>query len=250
MRLRNVSTRAVIWSTSARAPADAWACWTPPSALLPSASPGPGARNHRGRRRPRSPFLRGLGRRPAAGARDLIAAGFGAGRRSGGDLRQRPNALCAGRGRQGAAKSGALTCGISCAPDSELSARRRISDRTRGGPGDPTGSTRLRAGTATKLVLNMISTAVMIRLGHVYGNLMVNVQPTNGKLRIGRGGSSSRPPASTSIAQAALLERGRAQRTNCDRHGKARRYRAEAERILAAARQAGREASGGIGFIG
>jgi len=40
----------------------------------------------------------------------------------------------------------------------------------------------MKAGTATKLVLNMISTAVMIRLGHVYGNLMVNVQPRNSKL--------------------------------------------------------------------
>ena len=50
------------------------------------------------------------------------------------------------------------------------------------GPEILTGSTRLRAGTATKLVLNMISTAVMVKLGHVYGNLMVNVQPTNQKL--------------------------------------------------------------------
>jgi N-acetylmuramic acid 6-phosphate etherase len=50
------------------------------------------------------------------------------------------------------------------------------------GPEILTGSTRLRAGTATKLILNMISTAVMVRLGHVYGNLMVNVQPTNQKL--------------------------------------------------------------------
>ncbi len=41
----------------------------------------------------------------------------------------------------------------------------------------------MKAGTATKLVLNMISTAVMIRLGYVYGNLMVNVQPRNAKLR-------------------------------------------------------------------
>ena len=41
----------------------------------------------------------------------------------------------------------------------------------------------MKAGTATKLVLNMISTAVMIRLGYVYGNLMVNVQPSNSKLR-------------------------------------------------------------------
>src|SRR5205085_1028354 len=42
--------------------------------------------------------------------------------------------------------------------------------------------TRMRAGTATKLVLNMLSTAVMVRLGYVYGNLMVNVQPRNHKL--------------------------------------------------------------------
>ena len=45
-----------------------------------------------------------------------------------------------------------------------------------------TGSTRLRAGTATKLVLNMISTTVVVKLGYVYGNLMVNVQPANAKL--------------------------------------------------------------------
>jgi N-acetylmuramic acid 6-phosphate etherase len=51
------------------------------------------------------------------------------------------------------------------------------------GPEILTGSTRLRAGTATKMVLNMITTGVMVRLGHVYGNLMVNVQPTNAKLQ-------------------------------------------------------------------
>jgi N-acetylmuramic acid 6-phosphate etherase len=51
------------------------------------------------------------------------------------------------------------------------------------GPEVITGSTRLRAGTATKLVLNMLSTGAMIRIGMVYGNLMVNVQPTNVKLK-------------------------------------------------------------------
>jgi N-acetylmuramic acid 6-phosphate etherase len=51
------------------------------------------------------------------------------------------------------------------------------------GPEVITGSTRLRAGTATKLVLNMLSTGAMIRTGMVYGNLMVNVQPTNVKLK-------------------------------------------------------------------
>ena len=50
------------------------------------------------------------------------------------------------------------------------------------GPEILTGSTRLKAGTATKLVLNMLSTGVMIKTGAVYGNLMVNVQPTNAKL--------------------------------------------------------------------
>jgi N-acetylmuramic acid 6-phosphate etherase len=51
------------------------------------------------------------------------------------------------------------------------------------GPEIVTGSTRMKAGTATKLALNMISTASMIKLGYVYGNLMVNVQPRNEKLR-------------------------------------------------------------------
>ena len=76
----------------------------------------------------------------------------------------------------------ALTCGISCVRDSELSRAVHFPIEAVPGPEILTGSTRLRAGTATKLVLNMISTAVMVKLGHVYGNLMVNVQPTNQKL--------------------------------------------------------------------
>src|SRR5580658_2282160 len=77
---------------------------------------------------------------------------------------------------------GALTIGISCTPDSELSRTVEIAITPLCGPEVIAGSTRLKAGTATKLVLNMISTAVMIRLGHVYGNLMVNVAPRNSKL--------------------------------------------------------------------
>jgi N-acetylmuramic acid 6-phosphate etherase len=50
------------------------------------------------------------------------------------------------------------------------------------GPEILTGSTRMKAGTATKLVLNMISTGIMIKTGAVYGNLMVNMQTTNAKL--------------------------------------------------------------------
>src|SRR5207248_9663078 len=51
------------------------------------------------------------------------------------------------------------------------------------GPEVIAGSTRLKAGTATKLVLNMLTTGSFIRLGYVWGNLMVNVQPKNSKLR-------------------------------------------------------------------
>ena len=77
---------------------------------------------------------------------------------------------------------GALTIGLSCTPDSKVARAAEIAITPAPGPEIITGSTRMRAGTATKLVLNMISTAVMIRLGYVYGNLMVNVQPTNAKL--------------------------------------------------------------------
>jgi N-acetylmuramic acid 6-phosphate etherase len=78
---------------------------------------------------------------------------------------------------------GALTVGLSCVPGSEVECRARIAISPAVGPEVITGSTRLRAGTATKLVLNMLSTGAMIRLGMVYGNLMVNVQPTNVKLK-------------------------------------------------------------------
>jgi N-acetylmuramic acid 6-phosphate etherase len=78
---------------------------------------------------------------------------------------------------------GALTIAISCTPHSPLAHRARIAITPLVGPEVIAGSTRMKAGTATKLVLNMISTAVMIRLGYVFGNLMVNVQPRNSKLR-------------------------------------------------------------------
>ncbi len=77
---------------------------------------------------------------------------------------------------------GALTACVVCVPDSEIARAVQFPIEAVPGPEIVTGSTRLRAGTATKMVLNMISTAVMVRLGHVYGNLMVNVQPTNVKL--------------------------------------------------------------------
>ena len=81
-----------------------------------------------------------------------------------------------------ARKLGALTIALSCVPDSLMAAIADISIAPVTGPEVLTGSTRLKAGTATKLVLNMLSTGVMIRTGAVYGNLMVNVQTTNAKL--------------------------------------------------------------------
>jgi len=77
---------------------------------------------------------------------------------------------------------GALTIGISCTPDSELSRAVKIAIAPLPGPEVVAGSTRLKAGTATKLVLNMLTTGAFIRMGYVWRNLMVNVQPKNTKL--------------------------------------------------------------------
>jgi N-acetylmuramic acid 6-phosphate etherase len=82
-----------------------------------------------------------------------------------------------------ARKLGAATIGLSCVPGSQLAQRAEIAITPAVGPEVVTGSTRMKAGTATKLVLNMLSTGSLVRLGYVYGNLMVNVQPTNVKLR-------------------------------------------------------------------
>ena len=81
-----------------------------------------------------------------------------------------------------ARRLGALTIGISCVPDSELAHAVEIAITPLVGPEVIAGSTRMKAGTAQKMVLNMLSTGVFIRMGYVYGNLMVNVQPKNAKL--------------------------------------------------------------------
>ncbi len=80
-------------------------------------------------------------------------------------------------------KRGALVASLACNRPSLLEEHAAISIAPLVGPEILTGSTRLKSGTAQKLVLNMISTGVMIRLGKTYGNLMVDVQPTNAKLR-------------------------------------------------------------------
>jgi N-acetylmuramic acid 6-phosphate etherase len=78
---------------------------------------------------------------------------------------------------------GALTIGLSCNAHSALAAASEHGIEIVVGPELLTGSTRLKAGTAQKLVLNMLSTITMIRLGKTYGNLMVDVRASNEKLR-------------------------------------------------------------------
>ena len=77
---------------------------------------------------------------------------------------------------------GAKTISVTCNPESELSKISDISIAPVVGPEVVTGSTRMKAGSAQKMVLNMLSTGAMIKFGKVYGNLMVDVQTTNKKL--------------------------------------------------------------------
>ena len=118
---------------------------------------------------------------PSIGARDLQGRGF------------HPNDVLCGIAASGrtpyvlgaideANRLNALTIGISCTPDSDLARRVKIAITPLTGPEIIAGSTGLKAGTATKMVLNMLTTGSFIRLGYVRGNLMVNVQPKNSKL--------------------------------------------------------------------
>ncbi|HXC97520.1 MAG TPA: N-acetylmuramic acid 6-phosphate etherase [Edaphobacter sp.] len=118
---------------------------------------------------------------PEQGAADLAAAGF---------TGQDALVGIAASGRtpyvlgalQHANPLGALTIALTCVPNSQMASLADIAITPITGPEVITGSTRLKAGTATKLVLNMLSTGVMIKTGAVYGNLMVNLAPTNAKL--------------------------------------------------------------------
>ena len=119
---------------------------------------------------------------PTTGVRDLLARGFRLG-----------DVLCgiAASGRtpyvlgaiEEANRLGCLTIGVSCTPGSKLALAAGIAITPVPGPEVIAGSTRMKAGTATKLVLNMLTTGTFIRMGYVYGNLMVNVEPKNEKLR-------------------------------------------------------------------
>ena len=118
---------------------------------------------------------------PASGARDLTARGFTAHDALVGIAASGRTPYVLGAVAE-ARRLGAVTVGISCTPDSELARAAEIAITPLVGPEVIAGSTRMKAGTAQKLVLNMLSTGAFIRMGYVYGNLMVNVQPTNAKL--------------------------------------------------------------------
>lgn len=85
-------------------------------------------------------------------------------------------------GMEYALSLGATVAAVSCNPDSEMSRLAGIAITPVVGPEVITGSSRMKAGTAQKLILNMITTGAMIRAGKVYGNLMADVEATNAKL--------------------------------------------------------------------
>jgi N-acetylmuramic acid 6-phosphate etherase len=128
---------------------------------------------------------------PEEGKNDIIASGFGIASPADPDA-PTPDVLVgiAASGRTPyvlgailhARSIGAFTTGLSCVEGSPLTKIVDIAITPVTGPEVITGSTRMKAGTATKMVLNMLSTGVMIRTGMVFGNLMVNVKPTNDKL--------------------------------------------------------------------
>ncbi len=108
---------------------------------------------------------------------------------------------------------GATPIGITCNPESRMHPLCDVTIAPYVGPEVITGSSRLKAGTAQKLVLNMLSTGAMVKTGKVVGNLMINVKPTNEKLR---------DRCIRILMELSGVERGRAEEL-IDRHGDIRK---------------------------
>ena len=180
---------------------------------------------------------------PAIGVRDLAARGFTAKDVLVGIAASGRTPYVLGAVAE-AKRLGAVTVGICCTPDAELSRAVDFPIAPLVGPEIVAGSTRMKAGTAQKLVLNMLSTGTFVRLGYVYGNLMVNVQPKNEKLvdRAHRiiAQSAGVPPER---AVQLLAESGKCVRTAIVM-GRAGISRQEAERRLAASHGRVRQALG------
>ncbi|MEY4353487.1 MAG: N-acetylmuramic acid 6-phosphate etherase [Cyanobacteriota bacterium] len=118
---------------------------------------------------------------PEQGQKDLEARGFGSGDGLVGIAAGGTTPYVLGGLRHGQA-IGALTIAMACVPTEQAPMPCDIDIRLLTGPELLTGSTRLKAGTATKMALNILSTGVMVRLGKVYGNRMVDVSVSNAKL--------------------------------------------------------------------
>ncbi|MDA0726147.1 MAG: N-acetylmuramic acid 6-phosphate etherase [Cyanobacteria bacterium] len=116
-----------------------------------------------------------------AGRSDLEARGFGSGDALVGIAAGGTTPYVHG-GLAHARSLGALAIAMACVPAEQVPMPCDIDIRLISGPEVLTGSTRLKAGTATKMALNILSTGVMVRLGKVYGNRMVDVAVTNSKL--------------------------------------------------------------------
>lgn len=120
--------------------------------------------------------------RPELGRQDLEAAGLGAGDAVVGIATSGRTPYVLGALRY-AHDMGALAVALTCNRGTALAALADIAIELVVGPEIIAGSTRLKAGTATKMVLNMLSTGAMVLLGKTYSNLMVDLRPTNSKLR-------------------------------------------------------------------
>ena len=170
---------------------------------------------------------------PELGARDLEEHDFDSGDALVGIAASGRTPYVLG-GMEHARRLGALTIGLTCVPGSPLAAAAEIALVPATGPEVVTGSTRMKAGTATKLVLNMLSTGALIRLGYVYSNLMVNVQPTNTKLADRAARIVATITGLTHDQAAQLLAKAEAVKTAVVMH-KLQLNRAEAEARLASA---------------
>ena len=126
--------------------------------------------------------IEGAGDRPEDGAFDVAALNVG-------DIDTVVGIAASGRtpytigAMEEAKRRGALVVSVTCNAGSPMAAVADIAIEPLVGPEVVTGSTRMKAGTAQKLVLNLLSTGAMIRLGKTFGNLMVDVQPSNTKLK-------------------------------------------------------------------
>lgn len=116
-----------------------------------------------------------------AGRRDLQARGVGAGDVVVALSASGRTPYCLGA-LEAAREAGAFTVAVTCNPGSAMGRVADLAIEVVVGPEVLAGSTRMKAGTAQKMVLNMLSTGAMVRLGKCYGNLMVDVRPTNEKL--------------------------------------------------------------------